>query len=215
MQCLVFARAVHATMVLAASGCAATTPFIEERTTVLLKDYRTRIRRTFGPETTERGATWVSGQYTVHAKTKGGQTFLERVSVDLRPALGRVSFDLERLGAHEQVRTHLLLSSIPSDRDSFFAQTAEAWVQIGEHPEVHSQGNVPRSVIDPVYTAIERPMADTSDTPETVSVPAGVFEGCRTGIHHTVPLSGVVRSLNGGELRELVEFGNDDSGRLY
>lgn len=198
------------TMLVVLSGCRTVATGVNERADALLADYRQRRPQTFSA-TEEANSEWRRGQFTVHLLTKDERTVLERVAVEGGQDHLHVSID--RLGVGEQLRVRLTFTKQPVDRASFEAALTEAWVRRDEKPEVHHLGNVPAAVVELAWRALERPKTDGGA--RSITVPAGVFEGCVDGVHSAVPLSGVVSQRRDGEVRELLEFGDDGSGDLY
>lgn len=197
-------------MLVLLSGCRTVATGVNERADALLADYRQRRAETI-PATSEVNAAWRAGQYTVHVLTKDERRVLERVAVTSQKDHLHVSLD--RLGVGEQLRVRLTFTKQPTDRASFDAELTEAWVGRDEKPEIHYLGNVPAAIVELAWRALERPKTDGGA--RSVTVPAGVFEGCVDGVHAAVPLSGVVSQRREGEVRELLEFGDDGSGDLY
>jgi hypothetical protein len=200
-------------VLVALAACRTVSSGADERTDALLADYRSRLVRPVPASEISWAPDWRSGEYTVHALTKDRLTVLERVSVWRQPAQPRVRVSVDRLGARERLRVRLTLSRVPTEGERLDGLVLEAWVRREDRPEMHHLGEVPKEVVALVSAAIERPRSDSS--PRTLTVPAGEFEGCVGGVHGAVPLSGVVRQTREGVLRELLEFGDDDSGWLY
>lgn len=198
------------TMLVMLSGCRTVATGVNERADALLADYRQRRPETIAA-TSDVNAAWRRGQFTVHLLTQNERTVLERVAVSGRQDHLHVSID--RLGVGEQLRVRLTFTKQPVDRASFEAALSEAWVRQDEKPEIHHLGSVPAAIVELAWRAIERPKTDGGA--RSVTVPAGVFEGCVDGVHPAVPLSGVVSQRRDGEVRELLEFGDDGSGDLY
>lgn len=207
------ARWAVALAIFVATGCRVVSSGADERTDALLADYRSRSAKTFPAAEVVWTPSWRSGEFTVHALTKQQLTVLERVSVFQQAGQERVRVSVDRLGANERLRVRLTLGRAPRDGERLDGLVTEAWVRRDDRPEVHHLGEVPAEVVALVNAAIERPRADSS--PRTLTVPAGTFEGCIGGVHGGVPLSGVVQQERGDVLRELLEFGDDDSGWLY
>jgi hypothetical protein len=198
---------------LALAACRTVSSGADERTDALLADYRSRSVRSVPAAEVSWAPDWRSGEYTVHALTKDRLTVLERVSVWRQAEQPKVRVSVDRLGAKERLRVRLTLARLPAEGERLEGLVIEAWVRRDDRPEVHHLGEVPREVVGLVSAAIERPRSDAD--PRTVRVPAGEFEGCVGGVHGAVPLSGVVQQTRDGVLRELMEFGDDDSGWLY
>lgn len=198
------------TMLVVLSGCRTVATGVNERADALLADYRQRRPVTFSA-TSDVNAEWRRGQFTVHVITKDERAVLERVAVTGEQDHLHVSID--RLGVGEQLRVRLTFTKQPGDRASFETALSEAWVRRDEKPEIHYLGNVPAAIVELAWRALERPK--TEGGARSVTVPAGVFEGCVAGVHSAVPLSGVVSQRRDGEVRELLEFGDDGSGDLY
>lgn len=198
------------TMVVVLSGCRTVAAGVNERADALLADYRQRRPETIAA-TSEENAEWRRGQFTVHVLTKDDRAVLERVAVTAEK--DHLHLSIDRLGVGEQLRVRLTFAKQPVDRASFEAALTEAWVRQDEKPEIHHLGNVPAAIVELAWRAIERPKTDGGA--RSVTVPAGVFEGCVDGVHAAVPLSGVVSQRRDGEVRELLEFGDDGSGDLY
>jgi hypothetical protein len=203
--------AAAATLLLGA-GCLHPSSGLDERTSALLADYRARVGARWPGAPPARAMPWRSGEFTVHALAADGVTELERVSVRVHPWRGDVRVSLERLGPRTRLRVTLSLSRAPAAGEALGSLVTAAVVRRGDQPDVHHAGAPPPEVLALVERALTRP--DARGAPATLLVPAGAFEGCVDGVHGAVPLSGVVRRAEGDVLRELLEFGDDDSGWL-
>lgn len=194
------------------SGCRTVAAGVVERADALLEDYRNRTAPTWEAPADSAAPPWAPGQFTVYSRASEGRVALERVS--LRRGRGDdVRVAIERLGGGEQLRVHLTFSRQPARRDALAALVVEAWVTRGEGPEIHSLGAAPADVLSLAADLLISPPREGAS--ETIVVPAGRFEGCVGGAHALVPISGVVHQRLGGDVRELLEFGDDNGGALF
>ncbi|MDP1919158.1 MAG: hypothetical protein Q8L14_23110 [Myxococcales bacterium] len=194
------------------SGCRTVAAGVVERADALLADYRNRTPPTWEAPADSAPPPWAPGQFTVYSRASEGRVVLERVA--LRRGRGDdVRVAVDRLGGGEQLRVHLTLARQPAGREELAALVLEAWVTRGEGPEIHTLGAAPADVLSLAADLLISPPQDSAS--ETIVVPAGRFEGCVGGAHALVPISGVVRQRPGGDLRELLEFGDDNGGALF
>lgn len=181
----------------------------DERTAALLRDYAARPSRVWAETTTVEPPTWSPGQYTVHVRSRGERQVLERVVVRRRVG-ERLVVGLERLAPDETVKATLTLTSPPTASKPLAIE--EAWVSRNDGPEIHFTDRLPPELAGLAASALTPTVSGASGT---LTVPAGRFEGCVRGTHGAVPLTGVVLVDADGEIRELVEFGDDGTGALF
>ena len=193
------------------SGCRTVAAGVMERADALLEDYRHRATPTWETQREPEAERWVPGQFTVYSRSSEDGAVLERASIGRRRG-DEVRVMIDRLGRGDQLRVHLTLARQPARRDELAAVIVESWVTRGEGPEIHSLGAAPADVLALAADTLIGPVRDGGD--ETIVVPAGRFEGCRGGTHSRVPISGVVRQ-RGADVRELLEFGEDNGGALF
>lgn len=194
------------------SGCRTVAAGVVERADALLADYRSRAAPTWEAPADAAAPPWAPGQFTVYSRASNDRVVLERVS--LRRGRGDdVRVAIDRLGGGDQLRVHLTLARQPARREALSALVVEAWVTRGEGPEIHTLGAAPADVLSLAADLLIAPPRDGAA--ETIVVPAGRFEGCVGGAHALVPISGVVRQRLGGDVRELLEFGDDNGGALF
>jgi hypothetical protein len=194
------------------ASCRTVAAGVVERADALLADYRNRPSTTWEGGHEAASQAWLPGQFTVHSRVADENVVLERVAIGRRRG-DEVRVVIDRLGAGEQLRVHLTLAGQPTNRAALAGLVVEAWVRRGEGPEIHTLGAAPADVLSLAAELLLSPQHD--DAEETVVVPAGRFEGCRSGTHPVVPISGVVRHRSGDSLRELLEFGDDNGGALF
>jgi hypothetical protein len=193
-------------------SCRTVTSGVTERADALLQDYLHRTAQTFAATRDALPEPWVPGQFTVYSLISDRGTVLDRVSIKRRRG-DEVRVAIDRLGAGTQLRVSLTFAHQPTRIEDLAALVAESWVKRGDGPDIHTLGAAPVDVLSLAAETLLSPAEGGGD--EIIVVPAGRFEGCRGGTHSVVPISQVVRRQRGGEVRELLEFGDDNGGALF